>query len=444
MTSLFFIVEDCDHHHFTTWWDVVSPCFKKRVQNQTIDNPELCIPEPNPTMKTKIDDSIQALKTTVYDSEELLALVDKMYENVPTDYAEYCPGDFDAMITYLKVVVMIPPTFLIGAANYIGVPITTVVLCFLHTQEGRKFFANPKVNENMRTIVNVYAEVLNSSDSISVFNDGRYGWKSTCAKRLVKYEEFHGGFKSFNDFFTRDIKDVKTKRPLDNGDYVLTAPGDVALSYHAMNVDFNNSLYMKNEKYSLLQIFNNEPSVAQPFVGGAILQVYFSASKYHCYHAPISGEIIYAEKVPGIIYAIDEVNAAKNNDLIGGKSVSPQEKLDLWLELGQNGIIDTELYLAHVATRCIFVIDSPILGKVGMVFVGMTEISSCTMIKAKGEIVEKGEKLGNFQFGGSSGVIAIQKETVEESKMGENGDTIWRDITGEWLMGQKLVDLTPL
>jgi phosphatidylserine decarboxylase len=277
-----------------------------------------------------------------------------------------------------------------------------------------------------------------------VFNNGQYGWTSTCAKRLVNYEEFHGSFKSFNDFFTRDIKDVKTTRPLDNSDYVLTAPGDVALSYHAMNVDFNNSLYMKNEKYSLLQIFNNEPSVAQPFVGGAILQVYFSASKYHCYHAPISGQIIYAEKVPGIIYAIDEVNAAKNNDLTGGKSVSSQEKLDLWLELGQNGIIDTEFYLAHVATRCVFVIDSPILGKVGMVFIGMTEISSCTMIKAKGENVEKGEKLGNFQFGGSSGVIAIQKEAVDESKMGENGDNIWRDITGKWLMGQKLVDLTPL
>ena len=79
-------------------------------------------------MKTKIDDSIQALNTTVYDSKELLALVDKMYQNVPTDYVEYCPGDFDAMVTYLNVVVMIPPPFLIDAANYIGVPITTVVL----------------------------------------------------------------------------------------------------------------------------------------------------------------------------------------------------------------------------------------------------------------------------------------------------------------------------
>ena len=97
-----------------------------------------------------------------------------------------------------------------------------------------------------------------------------------------------------------------------------------------------------------------------------------------------------------------------------------------------------------MATRCVYVIDSPILGKVGMVFIGMTEISTCTMVKAKGEKVDKGEKLGNFQFGGSSGVIAVQKEAVEASKMGQNGDNIWRDITGKWLMGQKLVDLTPL
>jgi len=413
---------------------------RRELKKKTIANPELCIPEPGAAMRTKIDDALAALNNTVYSSTNLLALVQMMYRNVPEDYVEYCPGDFDAMITYLRVVVMIPPPFLIDAPNYIGVPITTVLLCFLHTQEGRIFFANPDVNENMRTIVNMYGELLKSSESMGVFNDGQYGWNSTCAKRLVKYDEFLGGFQSFNDFFIREIKDIEKARPVDKGEYVLSAPGDVALSYSRTNVDFNNSLYIKAEKYSLLQIFNNEPDIAQPFVGGAVLQVYFSAAKYHWYHAPVSGQIIYAKKVPGIIYAIDEVNAAKKNDLTEGKNMTAEEKLGQWLEYGQNGIIDTEFYLAHVATRCIFVVESSTMGRVGMVFIGMTEISSCTMMKEKGDMVEKGEALGNFQFGGSSGVMVLQKEKVEASTF---GNKLWENITGEWLMGQKIVDLTP-
>ena len=218
---------------------------------------------------------------------------------------------------------------------------------------------------------------------------------------------------------------------------------DVALSYSAMNVDFNNSLHLKSEKYSLLQIFNNDPAVANNFVGGAVLQVYFSASKYHWYHSPVSGDVVYTAKVPGIIYAIDEINAAKHNNLTLGDKITEQEKLDRWLEFGQNGIIETEFYLAHVATRCVFVVANPELGKVGLVFIGMTEISSCTILKKQGQSVKKGEALGNFQFGGSSGVIAIQKEAIETSQIGQNEADVWQGISGQWLMGEKILDLSP-
>ena len=121
-------------------------------------------------------------------------------------------------------------------------------------------------------------------------------------------------------------------------------------------------------------------------------------------------------------------------------SVTPEEKLDLWLENGQNGIINTEFYLAHVATRCIIIVDSPALGFVGMVFIGMTEVSSCTMMKEKGDMVEKGEAIGIFAFGGSSGVMVLQRKTVKSSKV---GDAVWENIADKWIMGQKIVDLTP-
>ena len=72
----------------------------------------------------------------------------------------------------------------------------------------------------------------------------------------------------------------------------------------------------KNESYSLKQIFNDD-EVAKNFEGGAVLQDYFSAHNYHRYHSPVFGTVRYAKKIPGIIYAIDEIN----NNFMDGTNV---------------------------------------------------------------------------------------------------------------------------
>merc|ERR1711874_177111 len=184
--------------------------------------------------------------------------------------------------------------------------------------------------------------------------------------------------------------------------------------------------------YSLLQMFNYKEDIAKQFVGGAILQVFFSAHKYHWYHSPVDGEVEVAERAPGIVYAIDELNDHAYRNITKGK-------LDLWIIHNQDGLINTELYLGHVATRCIFVIRSPTLGKVGLVFIGMTEISSCVILKNVGDQVEKGEKLGHFQFGGSSGLVVIEEKTIKAA----GGNDIWeKNISeGPWKMCEKIIDL---
>ena len=72
-----------------------------------------------------------------------------------------------------------------------------------------------------------------------------------------------------------------------------------------------------------------------------------------------------------------------------------------------------------------------------MVLIGMTEISSCLF---KSEIVEgknvtKGEQLGHFQFGGSSGIIIIPKRL--------STPTMWDEIEANQAFNtsQKIVNL---
>ncbi|MDR3637283.1 MAG: phosphatidylserine decarboxylase, partial [Isosphaeraceae bacterium] len=63
-------------------------------------------------------------------------------------------------------------------------------------------------------------------------------------------------------------------------------------------------------------------------------------------------------------------------------------------------------YIAHVATRAILLIecDDPVIGLVGLMPVGMGEVSSCVIHPRvqPGYRVAKGEELGYFQFGGST------------------------------------------
>ena len=74
----------------------------------------------------------------------------------------------------------------------------------------------------------------------------------------------------------------------------------------------------------------------------------------------------------------------------------------------------------------------------------MTEISSCKLDKSVGDQVQKGEQLGQFQFGGSSGLVVLQKTIVDNAA---NGPDIWNqseDSKTTWKMCEKIVDLSPV
>jgi phosphatidylserine decarboxylase len=80
--------------------------------------------------------------------------------------------------------------------------------------------------------------------------------------------------------------------------------------------------------------------------------------------------------------------------------------------------MNSQSYLAHVATRAIIVIDAddPVIGVMGLVAVGMSEVSSCIIGAAAtaGAHVAKGEELGYFQFGGSTHCLVFRPGVIDE------------------------------
>ena len=207
------IVEDCKHHHYEGWWDVLSPCFKQRIDKEKVTHPELCVKKPDNEYTEDIHNIIEEFRTAYYGQvSQVIPPFPNVDTEVPKDYRSFCPGNFDDMLTYLQLVATITPPYLVNSGDQLGVPIATMLVCYMHTDKGRQFFANYWVNGYMVRIVNKYGELLNSPVSLSVFNHLQYGWTSKCAQSFIKYNKFElpepnnnltFGFKSFNDFFTR-------------------------------------------------------------------------------------------------------------------------------------------------------------------------------------------------------------------------------------------------
>jgi phosphatidylserine decarboxylase len=200
------------------------------------------------------------------------------------------------------------------------------------------------------------------------------------------------GFASWNDFFTRRLR--AGVRP-------IAQPHDPAVIVNACEASpysvsehcqLHDRFWIKSQPYSLREILaGGEEATAQRFIGGTVYQGYLSAFNYHRWHAPVSGRIREAYNIDGTYYSEIE---AEGTDA--------------------RGLNDSQGYTTAVAARAVLVIesDTPALGWVACVFVGMAEVSSCRITALAGQHVEKGEEIGFFQYGGSTYCLIFEPGVI--------------------------------
>ena len=73
--------------------------------------------------------------------------------------------------------------------------------------------------------------------------------------------------------FCRQLANFDEVRPIDEDPAALTSPGDINWNWGKTNVKLDDELYLKNETYSLQQIFDdndNDNAQAKYYVDGAI------------------------------------------------------------------------------------------------------------------------------------------------------------------------------
>jgi phosphatidylserine decarboxylase len=199
------------------------------------------------------------------------------------------------------------------------------------------------------------------------------GWTSDPRINMGDYIEPPGGYRSFNEFFTRRIK--AGVRPIDSPQNpgVIVSPADSSLMKIADTLTSAATISVKGENLNIYELLGNDP-LATHFINGKAILCMLNTTDYHRYHAPVSGRIISQKQMAGLYYGMD-----------GG-----------WVEY----------FFQH--RRGYFIFDTQQYGRVAMVCVGMFTISSINFITSAGDLVNKGDELGNFAYGGSAVILLFE------------------------------------
>jgi phosphatidylserine decarboxylase len=112
-----------------------------------------------------------------------------------------------------------------------------------------------------------------------------------------------GGFRTFNEFFTRPLKGGA--RPLDPDAGAILSPADGKVE-DAGSIDERAALRIKGRRYELGELLG-DPGEADRLAGGTFVVVYLSPRDYHRVHAPVSGEVRVGRHIGGTLYPVNRI-----------------------------------------------------------------------------------------------------------------------------------------
>ena len=274
-------------------------------------------------------------------------------------------------------------------SGLVGFPINAILNWPMGTAGGFAAFLNDKVNTSFKNILNHWAIYLKSKESCYALNTSENGWFGPGAMQHMPNftEEFkcnprepHFGFKSWDDFFTREFHEGVRPVASPSDQSVIVNACESAPYKIECNVKRRGRFWIKSQPYSIFFMLNNDP-LAEQFVGGTVYQAFLSAFSYHRWHSPVDGKIVKSYVVDGSYYS--EAQSQKDDPAGPNQSQS---------------------YITDVATRGIVFIeaDNPDIGLMCFIAVGMAEVSTCEITAFDGQYVKKGQQIGMFHFGGST------------------------------------------
>ncbi|KAJ5589126.1 hypothetical protein N7537_011804 [Penicillium hordei] len=301
--------------------------------------------------------------------------------------------------------------------------------------------------------------------------DADKGTKYDKGDRYTQWKSPDGGWKSFNQWFSRELVDIDYSRPMDGkeDDKVIVQGADA--KFHGY-WDINNGIHeisaqstfkVKGVDWSIKELIRAIDGV-KTYGNGSFIHTTLAVADYHRLHAPVEGKVVQATITQDHFYL--KIVQSKTED---GKTtiypkrdivVNPQElqrrfdnvtRLEettnsnnqeeiLSLCRSKNNLENNQSKLRNsTGPKPDIGITPPgnkksvDHGLVAVLLFGMTHVSSVILTVKEGEFLEKGQNISYFQFGGSDTVTVFQKRPTYRDGL-EAGKTKLhiRERIAEW------------
>lgn len=240
------------------------------------------------------------------------------------------------------------------------------LLAYLYTSTIGRMLLKPLVHPQVSKLAGRYLSSEHSTNMIEKFIQ-----KNNID--MSSYEETE--YTSFNDFFTRKIKEGK--RPLPDEKELLISPCDCKATVY--KIHDNTTFSIKNTEYTLRSLLRS-PRLAKRFRGGYAFLLRLTVDDYHRYIYAASGKKSKNYHIDGSFHTV-------------------------------NPIANDYLPIYKENTREYTVLHTKEFGDIVQMEVGALLVGKISN-HLKNGIVKRGEEKGFFEYGGSTVIVLTEKNKV--------------------------------
>ena len=300
--------------------------------------------------------------------------------------------NLDEFLVYLDDLVTLVPT------ERAVVPECLKFYYIINQAPGDALNRDDAFNAWMHELVEAWGSFLDTPASAA----GIETFRNATNYNMDDYIEGPSGWQTFNQFFAREVKPGRRPIAEPRNDRVVVSPAD-AVFMGQWPIDENSNITVKGANWAIAELLDGSP-YQDAFEGGIYTHSFLYIDDYHRYHVPVAGTVREVRNISGKVY----MDVFREED-------------------GTLNVVDGDTYQFN-QERGLVVIDSPEVGLVAVLPIGMAYVSSVNLTTEVGAELQKGDPFGYFLFGGSDIVTVYQdRDVVLDAEVGK-----------KYLQGQRL------
>lgn len=197
-------------------------------------------------------------------------------------------------------------------------------------------------------------------------------------------------YKSFNDFFTRALK--QNVRHIDTAPDSIVCPADGAISQIG-TITAGDIFQAKGQSFSVDKLIG-DAQLAQVFHDGHFATVYLSPRDYHRVHMPFAGRLTETLYIPGELFSVNQTTAENIDGLF-----ARNERMVC--------LFDTD-----IGRMAVVLVGAMIVAGIETVATGKVKPTGHLELQQHDLQLNKGDELGRFYLG-STAIVLFEKDKMQ-------------------------------